>query len=820
MKTHRSRALLPRLIASVCLMASAGGLLLVPASAQPARSPLEWSKRVIPQPKKMDISRAGTAAFFADEIFLTMPRLNDPRLETAGRLLRRFARGSRGFQIRLTLADGNCPEKLRRAIRDLPNSDQAYAIEPFLERGRLTGLILAANTPLGLLYAARSLDQLIIVPEHPGQKIEIPQATIVDWPDLAERGEWGGNAAQDLAWLAERKLNIIEVHAKLGFNADGSPSADLDRGLLAEGSRVGIRIVPIILHLEQLAGTGLFKYHPEVAAVPDPAKPLPTDYTPGVCFSNPKTIDLLAGWMRLLLDLPGVSEVDVWLSEMESGCFCPACRGQNPFVMETRGITSAFEKVRPGRPRASLRILLTQASYDSNDKILEAVRPDTKVIYYDGGRTYDSSHRPMITPLLAGYARGHWLGVYPQLTNSWRTVFPFSGPQFILARMQEFVGQRLASMIGYATPSNRYYDFNVTAAAEWSWSSRGRSVQEFAEAYAARRGIPQPAKFVEWLQGTGDVSWKLAGSRAVEKLIFGAGGQSLVDGRILPGSSSSALLKNLKFGGDLFTEFADEKDFSESLVQARIGHRLAQETGDPQAADESECVLSMMELLAGLKEAAGAWQAAAAPDKPALEKALRDIDLAAKRLTASVYRWGMRANPAPRPELPSRFRDTVDFAASTADQEWRLAAAAGIEDPQPRYRRRPALRWTEKDFAGVPAATVHADITDLLSGAGEYDVALQFLEGASGVSIRAVALTRGITAETAAAVDEDRRDFQVGRWNNYFDYWLTLTPEKAAAARDGDRYFLKVELAGPLADLPAERRTTSGFASVRRSWRQ
>ncbi len=819
MKTRRSRPQLIRSIALIALLASAGGILSPRASAQPVKSSRDWSKWVIPLPKKMDIPRAGVVACLPDEIFLTMPRLSDPRLETAGRLLRRFARGTRGFQVRLTLADGSCPEKMRRAIRDLPNADQAYAIEPLIERGRMTGLILAANTPLGLLYAARTLDQLVAVPGRADQKIELPDATIVDWPDLAERGEWGGNAARDLSWLAERKLNVIEVHSQLGFNADGSPAADLDRDMLAEGSRVGIKIVPIILHQEQLAGTGLFKHHPEVAATPDPSKPLPTDYAPGVCFSNPKTVELLAGWMRLLLDLPGVSEVDVWLSEMESGCFCPNCRGQNPFVMETLGISDAFEKARPGRPRASLRILLTQASYDSNDKVLAAVRPETKVIYYDGGRTYDSSHRPMITPLLAAYAQTRWLGVYPQLTNSWRTVFPFSGPQFILARMQEFVDKKLASMIGYATPSNRYYDFNVTAAAEWGWSSRGRSVREFAEAYATRRGIPQPAKFADWLERAGDAGWKLAGSRSVEKLIFAAGGQALVDGGIQPGSSSG-LLKSLKFGGDLFTEFADEKEFGEALVQARIGHRMAQETGDPRVSDESECVLGMMEFLAGLMEAADAWQAAGAPDKPALEKALRNIDLAAQRLCPAIYRWGRRANPGPRAGLPSRFRDSVDFAASTADQEWRLAAAAGIADPQPQYRRRPALRWTEKDLAGNPAAACQADITELMSGAGEYDVTLQFLEGGSGVAVRSVSLLRGKTLETAEAIDEDRWDFQVGRWNNYVDYWLTLNPEKAAATKDGDRYFLKVELTGPPADLPAERRTTSGFAAVRRSWRQ
>ena len=789
------------------------------AWGQPAPGrPHDWTDRVIPLPKKMDISGAETAALSRDEIFLTLPRLGDPLIETAGRLLGRFARGRRGFQVRLTLVDGSCPDKVRLAIRDLPNRDQAYAIEPLVERRRLTGLILAANTPLGLLYAARTLDQLVAEPERPDQKIEIPKVTIVDWPDLAERGEWGGSAARDLAWLADRKFNVIELHPKLGFNADGSPSAALDPELLAEAARVGVKVVPIILHLEQLAGTGLFRYHPEAAARPDPAKPLPTDYEPGVCFSSPRTVDLLAGWMGLLLDLPGISEVDVWLSENESGCFCPDCLGQNAFVMETRGISRAFEKARTGRPRATLRLLLTQASYSSNDLILAAVRPDTKVIYYDGGRTYDSSHRPMVYPRLAEYARGRWLGVYPQLTNSWRTVFPFSGPQFIQARMGEFVSKGLASMIGYATPSNRYYDFNVTAAAEWSWSSRGRSVREFAEAYAARRGVPRPDRFADWLEKTGDVAWKLAGSRAVERLIFGAGGQTLADGRLRPGRSA-ALLKSLKFGGDLFTEFTDAKEFAESLVRARAGHSLAQEAGDPGLTDESECLLGTLEFLASLKQASDAWQAPGGPAPADLEKALRNVDVTAGKLTASLYRWGTRLNPVSRADLPSRFRDTVDFAASTADQSWRLAADLGLVDPRPAFRRRPVLTWTGEDFAGGPTATLRADITDFLDGAGDYDVVLQFLEGASGVTARGTALYRGGTRPTASKIDADLWQFKIGRFDNYADYWLSITPEQAAAARPGDRYFLEVELAGPPAELPAERRTTSGFAAVRRSWR-
>jgi hypothetical protein len=385
--------------------------------------------------------------------------------------------------------------------------------------------------------------------------------------------------------------------------------------------------------------------------------------------------------------------------------------------------------------------------------------------------------------------------------------------------MQEFVAKKLSSMIGYATPSNRYYEFNIAAAAEWSWSVKGRSLGEFAEAYAVRRGIPQPGRFAEWAQRIGEIGWKLAGSRSVEKLIFGAGGQAFINGQIQPGDFLKTL-ENLKFGGDLFAEFVDEKDFRETIVQARLALRTAQEIGDSQVMCESESVLNLMEFLASLKELAGLWQSSGQPDKDRLGTALQKMDIAAKRLTAAGYRWGMLVNPRPRTLLASRFRDSVDFAASAADQEWRLAVQTGAADPQPGYRRRPVIEWTEKDFASAETVSLWADVTDLLSGAGEYDVILQFLEGTAGVGTRAVSLLRGETREKAEVIDEDRWDFSIGRWNNYVDYWLTISSEKEAAAQKADRYFLKVELAGPALSLPSERRATRGFAALRRSWRR
>ncbi|MCX6561151.1 MAG: hypothetical protein NTZ26_11655 [Candidatus Aminicenantes bacterium] len=814
MAKHRFPA--PQLFWAGVFLCGATALISAPAVDSPGVLK-RWTDRLIPLPQK--IETAGSVRIASREISLSLPDMKSPFIRTAAAILAPLAKGE-GFEIRGVLTSGDCPADLQDALRAAPNSAQAYAIRPILQAGRFRGLLLAANTPAGLLYAATTLRQLVSPGPTPETRFEIPQVSILDWPDLEERGEWGGNSILDMPWLAERKMNAVEVHAQLGFNEDGSPKASLDPRWLEESGRQGIKLVPIILHMEQLAGTGLFRYHPEVAATPEPGKPLPTDYTPPVCFSQPKTAELLSGWMGLLLALPGVDEVDVWLSEETNRCYCPLCAGKEPFVLEAQGIQRAFEMIRPRHPGSRLRILLTQASHDVNDEVLASIAPQTKVIYYDGGRTYDSSHRPMIEPLLEKFASaGGWLGVYPQLTNSWRTVFPFSGAHFMKARMLEFASKGLHGFFGYATPNNRYYEFNVTAAAEWGWNSSGRTPREFAEVYALRRGIPHPVEFAAWAEMLGPVGWKLAGSRTVENLLFGAGGLVFVDGRIVPGSLSESLTR-MAFGGTLLTEFADASDFADSRARVDKALALAVTIDDPAILVETLSVAGVLDLLAGLQEIAAARSLTDAAEKQArLGRALAGLDATARSLTQALDRWGREVNPVPRHKLASRFRDTVDFSAHLADAERYFFADLHLPDPAAAFRSRPVARWKSEDFAGSDAIELWADVDGAIDGPGEYDVTLRFEDGASGVKTRAVTLLRGPDRAGAKPVAEDRWDFRIGRFDRYVDYWLTL-PKDGAAGSPGDHIFLKMEIVGPAIDAPADRRTCSGLATMRKSWRQ
>lgn len=776
----------------------------------------KWSDRVIPLPKQLQIR--GSRFVSPSDAVLVLPHSEDAVLMTAAALLRPFAEGHQGFKIRMVLTtdEAHCPSRLRAALASLPHRDQAYAIQPIQEGGKFGGLVLAANTSLGLLYAARTLAQLLSAPSRPGEAVEFPRLTLLDWPDLAERGEWFGRGnLPDLQWMADRKFNVVELQPDLGFSESGSPQANLDQKVVDKATALGIQIVPIIWHMAQLASTGLFRYYPEVASTPDPSKPLPTDYEPGVCFSQPKTIEILSLWMRQFLATPGVKEIMVWVSEDASPCYCPLCKGREPYGNEVKGIQEAFRKARQGRPGVILQILTTQGSYAVNDKILAAASPGTRIVYYDGSRTYDSSHHAMIYPLLEKFSRsGHWLGVYPQLTNSWRTVFPFTGPQFMQARMQEFVDKRLSGVFGYATPSNRYYEFNVTAAAEWAWNSRGRSPREFSEVYAQRAGIPHPQRFGEWADLMGEVGWDLAGSRAIQRLILP--GQALFAEGQYRGAHKLQDLQPMQFGQGFLSEFPNRPYFEARMALAAQALEIAESAGDQRMVDECRSVLGALRLLDGL---VGLSDARSLPEERKLAvatAALAKIDDAARVLTNSVYRWGTTVNPLPQDALPSRLRDTVDFASAVASAAWEIGRDLGIKDPNPTYRLRAVREWKTEDVATGANNSLWGEVTRLAAGPGEYDVRFQFLDGKVGLDVHSVALFR-------SSKEDQEQPLAVDPWNThvaaYADYWLSLGKEGRSAWKPGNPLFLKMDVSLPLSRAATIRPTSHGVVLIGKSWR-
>lgn len=801
------------------------------------RSGAAWARRIIPLPKELEVEESLTLK--PERIALVQALDPSPPVETALKILGGFARAAeeesrtawlpaagrqrrlkpRGavrtarkrsplddpdmpFTLLLALSDERAfvPARLRKRLDSLPNRDQAYAIFPFGGGGMGSGLVLVGNTPNGLLYAALTLSQLVGSPV--GSEVEIPLVRIVDWPDLSERGQWGGNSEKDLGWTWQWKLNVLEANSQAGTDEAGNPVVKMSRDLFRQGRELGVKVVPFILHLEQIAQYAGLTRRADVTGTPDPSKPLPSDYVPGLCMSSPATRELIGKWLAEAARIEGVSDIQVWLSEDAAPCFCEKCIGKEPFTLEVACIVSAFEKAKEVNPAARLRILTTQGSYAVNDRILAAAPADVGITYYHGGYTYDSSRKPMIYPLLEDFARsGRWLGVYPQITHCWRTVFPWTAPSFIHYRASEFVEKKLRCMIGYAVPSNRFHEFNVMAMAEWTWNSSGRSPEEFARAYATARKVCDPDLFARWALEADEAGWALAESRLFLRLIYNPE---------LPLSGDSPFRKH-------FAAYAigEPSRLRDTIAIARRALKLARQAGVPDMIDESECVLAGLEALRALNTISDLRQreTLTREGKRALVAALESLDSAARIVQTRLMRWGKRICAPEAAKLPGRLRDTANVLLRTCDAAWAFAASAGIPDPCPAHRLRKLGRWSAQDFAGGPNATLVFAVHDLATP-GSYDVSATFDGGMYGADVTRVALVSEDASGHLAVLAETEDILQrVSRWESWHEFRLEV-PEVPA----GSRLALEIGLLGIPKDAPSDRRTCSGTVGLRRAW--
>ena len=89
--------------------------------------------------------------------------------------------------------------------------------------------------------------------------------------------------------------------------------------------------------------------------------------------------------------------------------------------------------------------------------------------------------------------------------------------------MAEFADKGLSSMAGYVAEdmNNSFYDFNLTAAAEWSWNAYGRDEHEFAASWATQNGISNPETFADWAVIIGEVGWNVYGSGVPHGAFYG-----------------------------------------------------------------------------------------------------------------------------------------------------------------------------------------------------------------------------------------------------------------------------------------------------------
>ena len=786
----------------LCILSSAPAVWAAPArsTAVSQREAKQWVRHLIPLPKQIALSRAVRVP--AAEVAVRL-REDAGDVEThAAELLAGVWKGKVGagparFEILLGVCDaagkiGDVRVPGAEKLAGLPNADQAYAIAPVGD-GRLA---LAGRTEQGVTYAATTLAHLVRA-RLAGDTLTLPLARVLDWPDLAERGEWGGNAGSDIEWMARHKMNLVEMHCTLTVTPEGRGQAQVQPEAVEQGRLSALKVVPILTHLDQITGTGIYRLFPELRGKGASAQVqgYPDDFAP--CLSQPKVSEVIADWMVSLAAQKGVSDICAWLSENAVQCECEGCRQAGQFVLETRALVKAWRLARERNPRIRLRILLTQGSYKTNDKVLAEVPPEVGVTYYDGGRTYDSSRDPMIYPLLEQYAAGgRWLGCYPQITASWRIVCPWSGPQFIKARMTEFVQKKLQCLCGYATPHNRLYDFNVAAAAEWSWNSTGRDEREFAAAWATTRGLKDPELAADWAVLLGPVGWDVYGSGVPYNSFFG-GAARMVGDRAKP-----------ILGKGLFRYFDTEERLRADAAACEKAMAMARRLDSPAILAETQVISGYVRMVQQLYAITSLVSRPAPPtnaERAGLNADLRAFAEAGMQVVAGLQEWEKACGA----EIGgSRLSDTLNVTEQTVVDVGKALRPFGVRDAGAAYLRQQIGTWEDNDFEKSEKTRKTWEVTASLVGPGTYQVRFDYTRGWHGLTIARAALssTPKDAPENLTEVIFDQHSGLAACQNRANVYTLPVP-----AVEEGRRYFLVADIQGVRSsDKPEDRRGCAG----------
>ncbi|MBM4087174.1 MAG: hypothetical protein FJ272_20480, partial [Planctomycetes bacterium] len=361
-------------VAQALVVAGVLGLAVDLAAGAPVVSKAEpaaqWVRGVIPLPKEVKIEQQVTLP--VANVKLTYgPGAGEPEQSAMWKLGSLFLEKAgvtsskdRAFEVLLGVCDAqgrigdvSVPDASR--LKELPNREQAYLIRPVGENR----LVLAALDARGVFYAALTLRQ-VLEGRFRGDDVTIPLATITDWPDMAERGEWGCSSSRDVEWMAERKMNLVEFHTEHRVDAQGKPVTSIAQSLLRRGQLNAVKMVPIISHINHLASRGVFAAYPELRGKGKAAVWTGEGaelYAP--CASHPKLREVLAGWMAGYASHGNVRDICCWLGELTLRCECENCQKLGQFALEARAFVEAWQLARKQYPDLRIRILLSQGSY-------------------------------------------------------------------------------------------------------------------------------------------------------------------------------------------------------------------------------------------------------------------------------------------------------------------------------------------------------------------------------------------------------------------------------------------------------------------------
>ena len=340
-------------------------------------------------------------------------------------------------------------------------------------------------------------------------------------------------------------------------------------------------------------------------------------------------------------------------------------------------------------------------------------------------------------------------------------------------------------MCGYATPDNRLYEFNVLAAAEWSWNSGGRDEREFAAAWATRRGIQDPDAAAEWAVTLGPVGWDVYGSDVPFSQFFGRA-TAMVAGRRKPA-----------LGEGMFRYFPSVEHMDEDLAACKRAMAIAKKLDEPALIAETQVIqgyVQMVKAIYSIAESVSTTKAPTYDQKVAIQKPLGNLAVTGIETVEALETWERLCGQGSDVRIGgTRLLDTVDVTEKTVAGIARSLEKLGLRNPIGAYLREEIGKWVTEDFDEDVHVRKTFEVTRQVTEPGVYHVGFKYTSGWNGLSITRVVLASAPADApqelTEISVDEHQGSAAVRNRENVY----TVTMENRDPAR---RYFIQADVRG------------------------
>lgn len=544
------------------------------------------------------------------------------------------------------------PVGLAERLRSLPNHDQAYVIEP--QDG--CRLLVAGLTSRGVYYGAQTLCQLL---ERGVEKerITIPLAKVVDWPDLDERGIWNFGQNDEIEWRASLKLNYLNTcyytePIRRGEPLRVQPAAhhQLLTNVLQTAYAHAMTVEAMFPHLNMWHRCKLFEAYPELqaqgAGAQNTKNPNNKGYAP--CPSNPLLKQLVAEWFSDLA-AKGAREVSGWVSEEYTPCSCEACKksNQNQFELETRAIYEGWRQACRTYPDLKLRMFYGIIFEHRPDAVYQSIFKWLPLEIKVGKACHSFDDK---------YAAGRWIADYD---CGHITPYFYTGMRLYGRNLREAIRKTRDAKYQGAYPLNNFYaagaiireaqNYAVAAVAEWTWNLEGRNAADFARAWAIRQRYQEPVKVAEWVGLMEPLECALM-NNAFHKSQDSAYWAGIPD----------MLAKKQKFtlGKDMMAVFPSLDAFDKQLAVCKQTLQIAAAMPEPEWSNETRYVTA---YISALKALVGMTEANAVSDKTKVQNEQHSLREAVDRMCALMDEKMDRFTAGPRKainEIKEKHRQT------------------------------------------------------------------------------------------------------------------------------------------------------------------